>query len=145
MPAGEEQAAALRALLTGKFDLYRTLARYLSDDEMRHYLYLVMAAFMTMADMAFGDRDDVTASVAGWVGRIRSWSEFSAEAFDPGLCEEVLLFTLDKSEGENLTGRQIRDTALRLLPALVHDQELSSAEIEQLLATSVKLANDIWG
>ena len=143
MPAGDKQAATLRALLTGKFDLHKEMLRdIVTDDEKRGYLDLVMAAFIKMVGITFDNEDDVTAAVVEWVGKIRSESDFAAEAFDPVLCEKVILFMLDKTEGEGLTGRQLRDTELLLLPALVHDQGLNEDEIEQLLSTSLKLAND---
>lgn len=145
MRTGDGPADALRALLTGKFDLYKVIIRGLGDNKMRDYLWLVTCAFIKMAEVAFGDRPDVPASVAGWVARTRSHYDFSDGDLDEALCREVLLFALEESEGQDLTGRQIRDTELLLLPALVHDQALTSGEIEQLVAVAVKLANDDQG
>ena len=143
MPAGDKQTATLRALLTGKFDLYKEmLGDLVTDDDKRGYLDLVAGAFVKMARLTFDKEDDVTAAVVEWVGKIRSRNEASAENFDPVICEEVLLFGLGKSEAKGLRGRQIRDVELLLLPALVHDAGLSEAEIDQLLSTARKLAND---
>ena len=142
MPAGDKQAATLRALLTKEFDRNKELVQELSDAELHDYLHLVGTALVEIADTTFGTGDDATAAVVEWVGKIRSESELAAEAFDPVLCEEVLLFALGKTEGEELTARQIRDTELLLLPLLVDDRGLDENGIDELIAAALALLTD---
>ena len=69
MPAGDKQTATLRALLTGKFDLYKEmLGDLVTDDDKRGYLDLVAGAFVKMARLTFDKEDDVTAAVVEWMG-----------------------------------------------------------------------------
>lgn len=139
MPEGEKQVTTLRALLNRDFDRYKELLQSLDKAESRDFVRLTSTAFLEMADRKFGS-GDVTAAVVEWVAKIRSESELAAKAFDPVLSEQVLLFVLGKSEGENLSARQIRDAELLLLPMLADDLNLDSAGIDELLRAARSLA-----
>lgn len=139
MPEGEKQVTTLRALLNKDFDRYKELLQSLDKAESRDFLRLTSTAFLEIADRKFGS-GDVTAAVVEWVAKIRSESELAAKAFDPVLSEQVLLFVLGKSEGENLSARQIRDAELLLLPMLADDLNLDSAGIDELLSAARSLA-----
>jgi hypothetical protein len=139
MTAGEKPEAALRALLTGEFETYKRLLRSLDAAEGREFMGLVSAAFLKSADRQFGSAE-LPSAVVEWVGKIRSESPVGAQAFDPVVSEQVILVALGLSEGAELTGKQLRDGQLLLLPVLVDDQQLDSAEIEELLAAARDLA-----
>jgi hypothetical protein len=139
MAAGKKPEAALRALLTGDFEIYKQLLRSLDAAEARDFMGLVSAAFLKSVDWQFGSADLPTA-VVEWVGKIRSESAVGARAFDPVVSEQVILVALDLSEGSDLTAKQLRDAQLLLLPVLVDDQHLDSAAIDELLAAARDLA-----
>ena len=135
MPEVDKSATVLRALLNKDFDQYKQLIQSLDRDEGRDFLRLVSTALLKMSDRKFGS-GDVTTAVVEWVAKIRSESDVAAKAFDPVLSEQVLLFVLGKEDRQDLSGRQIRDAELLLLPALVDDQGLDSAEIDELLVSA---------
>lgn len=135
MTESDKSAVALRMLLTGDFDRYKQLLGSLDRDESRDFLRLVSTAFLEMADRKFG-AGDVTGAVVEWVAKIRSESDVAAKTFDPVISEKLLLFVLGKSDGEDLSGRQIRDAELLLLPMFVDDQGLDGAGIYELLISA---------
>lgn len=138
MPEGDKQVTTLRALLTGDFDQYKQLVQSLDIAESRDFLRLVSAAFLEIADRKFGT-DGAETAVVEWIGKIRSESATAAQAFDPVISEQVILFALGKSEAKDLSGKQLRDAELLLLPALADDQGLDSAGVDDLLGTARKL------
>lgn len=139
MPEDEKQVTTLRALLNKDFARYKQLLQSLNKAESRGFLRLTSTAFLEIADRKFGS-GDVTAAVVEWVAKIRSESEVAAKTFDPALSEQVLLFVLGKSDGDNLSGVQIRDAELLLLPMLVDDQGLDTAGVDELLSAARSLA-----
>lgn len=139
MPEDEKPVTTLRALLNKDFDRYKELLQSLDRAESRDFLRLTSTAFLEIADRKFGS-GNAAAAVVEWVAKIRSESEVAAKAFDPVLSEQVLLFVLGKSEGQNLSGGQIRDAELLLLPMLVDDQGLDSAGVDELLSAARSLA-----
>ncbi|MBO0803007.1 MAG: hypothetical protein J2P25_08030 [Nocardiopsaceae bacterium] len=139
MSTGDKQVAALRALLTGDFDRHKHMIELLDKDEDRGYLALVSAAFIEIADRTFGSADG-NAAVVEWVGKIRSQSTDAADGFDPVLSEQVILYALGKTEAEDLNSQQILEAELLLLPALVHDQGLDEAGIDEFLSAARALA-----
>lgn len=139
MLEAEKQVTTLRTLLNKDFARYKELLQSLDKAESRDFMRLTSIAFLEMAARKFGS-GDVTAAVVEWVAKIRSESELAAKAFDPVLSEQVLLFVLGKSEGENLSARQIRDAELLLLPMLADDLNLDSAGIDELLDAARSLA-----
>lgn len=139
MQEDEKPLTTLRALLNQEFGPYQELLKSLSKAETRDFLRLTSMAFLELADRKFGP-GDVAPAVVEWVGKIRSESDVAAKTFDPVLSEQVLLFVLGKSEGENLSGAQIRDAELLLLPMLVDDQGLGRAGVDELLTAARSLA-----
>lgn len=139
MLEAEKQVTTLRTLLNKDFARYKELLQSLDKAESRDFMRLTSIGFLEMAARKFGS-GDVTAAVVEWVAKIRSESELAAKAFDPVLSEQVLLFVLGKSEGENLSARQIRDAELLLLPMLADDLNLDSAGIDELLDAARSLA-----
>jgi hypothetical protein len=140
MSAGEKQMTALRALLTGDFEGYKQMIRSLGTEESRDFLALVAAAFLEAVDRRFGTAD-LPGAVAEWVGAIRSESATAAQAIDPVTAEQVILLTLGLTQASELSGKQIRDAQLLLLPALVDEQHLDSTGIDELLAAARKLTD----
>jgi hypothetical protein len=138
MSADEKQVATLRALLTGNFEEYKQMIRSLGTEESRDFMTLVSAAFLETVDRRFGSAD-LPDAVVEWVGGIRSESATAAQEIDPIAAEQVILLTLGMTQAAELSGKQIRDAQLLLLPALVDDQHLDSARIDELLATARKL------
>lgn len=139
MAVDERPEATLRALLTGDFEIYKQLLRSLDATGGRDFMGLVSAAFLKSVDRQFGSAD-LPAAVVEWVGKIRSESTVAAQAFNPVVSEQVILVALGLNEGSNLTGKQLRDSQLLLLPMLVDDQQLDSAGIDELLAAARDLA-----
>lgn len=138
MTEGDKPLAALRAQLTGDGDGYMRVIRSLDRDEDQDFMFLLSAAFLEMADQTFGSAE-VPAAVVEWVARVRSTSDAAARIIDPVISEQVILFALGLTEGNDLSGKQVRDAELLLLPIMVHDQQLDGTAVDELLAAARKL------
>lgn len=135
MTENDKPLAALRAMLNRDSDTYKQVMDSLNSAEDKDFLLLLSAAFLETVGRVFGS-SDLPAAVIEWVGKIRAWSDVSAQAIDPSISEQVILFALGHDDGSKLSGRQVRDTQLLLLPLLVHDQQLDDPAIDELLAAA---------
>jgi hypothetical protein len=139
MQVGDDQVAALRALLNKDFDEHKRLTRLLDDDGMRDYMALVTAAFLEAVDRRF-ENASIPSAVVEYVGQVRSRNPKAAEAVDPVIAERVLLKALGQGSLSDLSGRDIRRAQNLLLPILVDDEHLDDAGIDAILAAARKLA-----
>lgn len=138
MTEGDKPLAALKAMLLGDGESYKQAISSLSHAEGEDFLVLLSAAFLEMSDRTFGP-EPTPAAVVEWVGEIRSRSETSAQVIDPAVAEKVILFALGLDGGNELSGNQVSDTQLLLLPILAHEQHLDGAAIDELLSAAREL------
>lgn len=138
MTEGDKPLAALKAMLLGDGGSYKQAVSSLSTAEGEDFLVLLSAAFLEMSDRTFG-AEPTSAAVVEWVGEIRSRSEPSAQVIDPAIAEKVILFALGLDDGDELSGKQVSDAQLLLLPILTHEQQLDGAAIDGLLSAAREL------
>lgn len=133
MTESDKPLAALRAMLGRDPEAFRQAMDALDRTGDRDFLGLLSTAFLEIVDRTFGATEG-SAVVVEWVAKLRSKSDASAEAIDPDVSEQVILFALGRNDGSQVSGKQVRDAQLLLLPLLVHDQQLDNTAIDELLA-----------
>lgn len=142
MPVTDEQEATLHAQLAGNFDEHVRLLDSLDPVAARTgYNALVSAAFTLAAVRRFPEGTP-TAEIIDYVADIRSRTDRTA-AIDPVIAERVLLaISADEKIGD-IDQRTSFQTQLVLLAALVGDARLDSAELDNFMVRSRRLA-DRW-
>jgi hypothetical protein len=141
MTVTDEQVAALHALLAGNVtENTRLLARFDRDTDGAGYSALVTAAFFEAVDRRFGKASE-PASVIGYVADVRSRSDDIAEKVDPDAAERLIRKVLIGDPADDIDSRTSATTKLFLLAALIADEHLSTAELDQFLARVRKMAD----
>jgi hypothetical protein len=137
MSVTDDQAAALRAQLSGDNDKHR---RLLADLDARGalggYTALVTAAFIEAVDRRFppGHRND--AAVVEYIGEVRSRYPGADDDIDPTTAERVIQRALGRGSLGDLDGPAIRRAERLLLPLLLADEQLSDGELDHFLASA---------
>lgn len=140
MPVTGDQVATLRAALTGDSDGYRRLRGSLDPATIGGYHILVAAAFFGAASRKFGEGGTKT-DVVEFVGKIRAQYDL-ADEIDPRIAERLILATFTDEQISDIPDQAKADHYITLLIATIKDAQLSEAELDALLETSRRLANE---
>ncbi len=141
MAVTDEQAAALRALLTGDAaENRRLVAEVRRDGSGAGYSALVNAAFFEAVDRRFG-KASTPASVTEYISDVRSRSDEIAEKVDTGVGEQLIRKVLTGEPTDDIDSRASASVKLFVLSALVADEGFGSAELDQFLAKIRKMAD----
>jgi hypothetical protein len=142
MPVTDEHVATLRILLSGNVDEHERLLAERTAADRRPYGTLVIAGFCQAVEQRFG-KDKATDSVIDFVARVRARSDGLAAKIDPMLAERIVrgVYTDEPIDDIDTTTRN--SLYVLLLPALVIDEQMNEAELDQFLAVARKLA-DTW-
>jgi hypothetical protein len=143
MPVPDDQVAVIRAYLKGDLDLYHQLYVKL-DRSTGHAAYtaLVTAAFVEAVDRRFG-KTGTASDVIDFVADVRSRSDQVGEQIDPRGAERVIRAALTDENVDDIDGKTLVRLYVVLLAALVSDEQLDDAGLDDFLAEARKLA-DRW-
>lgn len=143
MAVTDDQIATLRAYLTGDFATHRMLRDQLDREAAATgYAALISAAFCVAVLRRFG-KDQSPGAVIEFVGTVRSVSEDLSDRIDPRAAERMIqsVFSLEKVADVS------QETRFRLqfmlVAALVVDEHLDDAGLDEFMTEARKLA-DSW-
>jgi hypothetical protein len=143
MAVTDKQAAVLRAQLANKLDEHKQLFRQLDwPTEGVPYTTLIDAGFFEAVDRRFGT-GSTPADVIAYVGDVRARLGDAADAIDPSAAERLILKILGQGSASDLDAKVAFTAKQFLLAALIADEQLDDAGLDEFLAQARKLA-DQW-
>lgn len=134
MVVGDDEVAALRALLAG--DIAQYLRRYaeLDADATRlTYKALIMAAFAEIVDRRFG-REVSWSDVVAFITAARQASGPAAARLDPVVAERAVMAVHTDETTDDIDGQELLTTKLLLLAAIGADLRYDDARLDEFLA-----------
>lgn len=146
MPVTDEQVATLRAQLAGDFAEYERLWAQLDPQTARTgYTSLVAAGFFEAVDRRFAKNGAIAspAEVVGFVGDVRTRSDRVADELDPKIAERLVMFALGEGSIADLDDETVAGTQMLLLAALIADEDLDDAGLDEFMA-EVRAVADDW-
>ena len=133
MPVTDQQVAAMRAYLKGDAELHHQLYSQLSRDEARtSYMALLTAAFIEAVDRRFA-KAGAPSDVVSFVADVRSRSDRLGEQIDPQAAELLIRAALTGGSVDDLDGETLGLLYVVLLAALVSDEQLDDAGLDDFL------------
>lgn len=146
MAITDDQVAALRAQLEGRYDEHRQILQRLdrAEDNVA-YNALVSAAFFDLARDRFvrdGKAVD-NAEIIEFVAHTRERVPDVADDIDPNIAERLILFVIGKlplDANDDIKGNVAFVTKLLLLGALIHDADPSESELDAFMAKVRRMA-----
>lgn len=143
MPVTDQQAAALRAQLAGEVAGHkRLLADLHGAADGRGYSGLLTAAFYTAVDSRF-TRESTLDEVTGFVADVRARSERVRDALDPQTAERVVVSAFTSDDLDNLDAEELTKTKMLLLAAIIADEHLDDAGLDEFIAKARALADEL--
>ena len=143
MPVSSEQVAALRAYLAQDFEEYERLVEVLQAGQgWPGYATLLGAAFFEAVDRRFSKGYDL-ADIIRFVGDARARFEQTGTDIDPAAAERLIRSALGEGEVDDLDDRTVLKVETVLTPALIADEHLGTAELDDFINQARKLA-DSW-
>lgn len=146
MAITDDQVAALRAQLEGRYDEHRQILRRLDQAEDNvAYNALVSAAFFTASRDRFlrGGKAVDTAEIIEFVAHTRERVADVADDIDPSVAERLILFVIGElpvDANDDIQGNAAFVTKLLLLGALVHDANPSDSELDAFMTKVRRMA-----
>jgi hypothetical protein len=145
MAVTDRQVATLRAQLAGDLEEHKRLLTHFDEkSDARPYVTLTNAAFFKAVDRRFNS-DTTADDIIGFVADVRSRSENVRATLDPRVAERVLLAVVKDGDVSDLDRREARRSERILLNALIADEQLDSAGLDEFMATARKLADELLG
>jgi hypothetical protein len=143
MAVTDQQVATLRAQLAGHADEHKQLLRQLDwSTEGPAYTALIDAGFFEAVDRRFS-AGTTDADVIEYVGDVRSRFDEAAEAIDPQTGERLILKALGRGSAADLDPKTAFWARHFLLAALIADEQLDDAGLDEFLGEARKIA-DQW-
>jgi hypothetical protein len=141
MAVTDLQVATLRAQLAGNLEEHRRLLTQFDEkSDGRPYVTLTNAAFIEAVDRTFNG-DTTADDVIQFVANVRSRSERIRTSLDPQIAERVLLAAVTDADISDLDPREVRRSQTILLNALIVDEDLDGARLDEFMATARGLAD----
>jgi hypothetical protein len=88
-------------------------------------------------------RESTIDEVTGFVADIRARSERVRDALDPQTAERVVVSALTSDDLDDLDAEELTKTKMLLLAAIIADEHLDDAGLDELLAAARKLADQL--
>jgi hypothetical protein len=143
MPVTDHQVATLHAQLAGNLAEYeRLLAGLDSKADGRGYSALLTAAFHNAVDQRF-TRDSTLDEVTEFVADVRARSDRLRDALDPRIAERVIVAAVGGDYVRDLDPAESSKMKMVLLTALIGDQHLDDAELDEFIARARAFADEL--
>ncbi|WP_344954328.1 hypothetical protein [Actinomadura miaoliensis] len=143
MAVTDQEVAVLRAHLARDFEEYERLWPQLDRGAAaRGYTALIAAAFFEAVDRRFSGQLN-KADVVEYVGEVRARFDEQGTEIDPLAAEVMIRAALGDEVDADLDDETVISTQLFVLTALVLDEELDGAALDEFLAEARKTA-DHW-
>ena len=143
MPVTDQQVATLRAYLAGDPDEYHRLrARLKETVDQTGYAALIAAAFFVAVERRFSANCDI-ADVVSYVGDARARFDQDGRMVDPRAAERMVLAVSADEEIDDIDDRTRGQIQIVLLLALIVDEQLDDAGLDEFLSGSRRLADDL--
>lgn len=142
MPVTTDQVATLRAYLAGDFDSHKRLFGQLDRTAAQTgYTALLTAAFFEAVDRRFA-QNGTTAAVVEFVADVRARHLKRADELEPHVAERLILAILTDEDIDDLDTEAKIQTQIILLYALIADERLDDAGLDEFLVEARKLADE---
>jgi hypothetical protein len=143
MTVTDKQVATLRAQLAGNLAEHKRLFRQLDwQPEGLPYTALIDAAFFEAVDRRFAN-GGTAGDVIAYVADVRSRFDEAAEAVDPEAAERLILKVLGQGSIADMDSKTAITAKQFILVALIVDEHLQGAALDEFLAQARELA-DQW-
>jgi hypothetical protein len=143
MAVTDQQAATLRAQLANQPDEHKRLFRQLDwSTEGIPYTTLMDAGFFKAVDRRFAN-GVTTGDVVEYVGDVRARLGAAGDRVDPQAAERLILKVLGRGSVADLDAKTAFTAKQFLLIALVADEHLDDAGLDEFMGEARKLA-DQW-
>lgn len=135
--------ATLRAHLAGDFEEYERRWEQLDKEAARtEYTALAAAGFFEAVDRRFA-KDGTVGNVIDFVGDVRSRSERLGDEIDPSIAERLIRHALGDGSIADIDDETLGSTQMLLLAALIFDEQLDDAGLDEFMA-EVRAVADEW-
>lgn len=142
MPVTAEEVATLRAHLAGDFDEYKRLFSQLDRSTAKTgYTALIAASFFEAVDRRFAQNGS-NSDIIEFVGSVRARFDESGNDIDPNAAEILIRSVLGDDSDAELDDDTVVSTQITLLTALILDEHLDDAGLDEFLDEARKLANE---
>jgi len=142
MAVSADEVATLRTYLSGNMDKYRRMQQQLDPVAARSgYSALIAAAFFEAVDRRFAKPGTTTGDIIRYVGDVRARSARVSDALDPQAAERVIRHALGEGSIRDLDDDTVIGAQIVILSALIADEQLDDAGLDQFMAEARKLAN----
>lgn len=144
MAVSAEEVTTLRAYLAGNVAEYRRLHEQLDPVAARRgYAALIAAAFFEAVDRRFARPGTTARDIVEYVADVRGRSARVGEALDPRAAERLIRHALGDGSIADLDDETVIGVQILILSALISDEQLDDAGLDQFMAEVRKLA-DQW-
>lgn len=147
MPVTDDMVATYRAFLSGDHEQWkrRRAALGTSPEATRPFFALLTGLFVEAVERRFDpsvSRDEII----GFVAEVRARSDELAERLDPHATERMISMVFDDDVAtDDIPRDQTIGVRLTITAAIVGDEGMDSAQLEDFLSKSRALADEILG
>jgi hypothetical protein len=142
MAITDEQAAALRTMLAGKFEEHYRISDHLDEvNGWGEYPTLVQAAFFEAVNRVFR-QGHTDAQIVQFVADARARFDPSGSEIDPSAAERLVRVALGEGSIEDLDDQTVVRTETVLLGALVTVKNLDDATLDRFMKEVRDLADE---
>jgi hypothetical protein len=143
MAVTDKQVATLRTQLAGRMDEFRQLFGQLDwETEGLTYVGLVDGGFFEAVDRRFG-KGATPNDITRYVADVRSRFDAAAEAIDPRAGERLILEMLGHGSTADLDDKVAFRARNFLLTALIADEHLDDAGLDEFMMRARKVADQL--
>lgn len=142
MTVTQEQVATLRAHLAGDFDEYNRLwAKLDRKSADSGYITLIAAAFFEAVDRRFA-KSATNSDIIEFVGSVRSRFDETGKDVDANAAETLIRAALGNDSGAELDDDTVVSTQITVLTALILDEHLDDAGLDQFMRDACRIADE---
>jgi hypothetical protein len=142
MTVTQEQVDTLRAHLAGDFAEYHRLWTKLDRKSADSgYIALIAAAFFEAVDRRFA-KTGTHSDIIEFVGSVRSRFDETGDDVDPHAAETLIRAALGNDSGAELDDDTVVSTQIIVLTALILDEHLDDAGLDQFMNDARRTADE---
>lgn len=143
MPVTEQQAAVLRAQLSGQLaEADRLLHQFSSREDLQGFFTFTIAAFNEAVKLRFG-RDGTREDAIRLVADVRSRSDWLSDSINPDTAERVLEAAFTRNDVPDLDPDELRSIFSIFLSAMISEVGLDESQLDDFLAKARAMADKV--